>query len=394
MDDTVRHDFVERATAFLDANAVRRPIANNEFVWGKGDDSLRLMGPAHEGDEGEALAAASAWRAKAFDAGLAWAGGPKEYGGGGLDPELNDVWRELESEYLVPDQSSWGVAWDMVGPAVAVHGSEDLRRRFLGPIYRGDLLCSQLLSEPEAGSDLAGLKTRAVRDGDEWIVNGQKVWNSMAHRAQIGQLMARTDPDVPKHQGLTMFLLPLDTPGVEIRPLKQMNGQAEFNEVFLTDVRVPDANRVGEPGSGWRAVLTTLMSERASVGASKEAASASPASMLVELARHLERTDDPIVRQQLADVWIYDMVNRLDGPAPRRRARAQRARARRRGLDPQADRHPPERADRRRRRAPARPVVHRRHGGVGDVQLVELPDQRTGPAHRRRHRRDPAEHPR
>src|SRR6478735_8086898 len=127
MDDTVRQDFVERATAFLEANAVRRPIANNEFVWGKGDDSLRLMGPAHEGDEGEALAAASAWRAKAFDAGLAWAGGPKEYGGGGLDPELNDLWRELESEYLVPDQSSWGVAWDMVGPAVAVHGSEDLR---------------------------------------------------------------------------------------------------------------------------------------------------------------------------------------------------------------------------------------------------------------------------
>ena len=121
------------------------------------------------------------------------------------------------------------------------------------PIYRGDLLCSQLLSEPEAGSDLAGLKTRAVKDGDEWIVNGQKVWNSYAHKAQIGQLMARTDPDVPKHQGLTMFLLPIDTPGVEVRPLQQMTGEAEFNEVFLTDVRVPDANRVGEPGSGWRA---------------------------------------------------------------------------------------------------------------------------------------------
>ena len=114
----------------------------------------------------------------------------------------------------------FGVAWDMVGPAVAVHGSEDLKRRFLGPIYRGDLLCSQLLSEPEAGSDLAGLKTRAVKDGDEWVVNGQKVWNSYAHKAQIGQLMARTDPDVPKHQGLTMFLLPMDTPGVEVRPLQ------------------------------------------------------------------------------------------------------------------------------------------------------------------------------
>jgi alkylation response protein AidB-like acyl-CoA dehydrogenase len=311
MDDALRQDFVERATAFLDANAERKPIASDTFVWGEGDDNLRLMGPAHAGDEVAALQAAAAWRAKSFDAGFAWAGGPKEYGGGGLDPELNEMWANLESQYLVPDQSPWNVAWDMVGPAVAVHGSEDLKRRFLGPIYRGELLCSQLLSEPEAGSDLAGLKTRAVRDGDEWIVNGQKVWNSYAHRAQIGQLMARTDPDVPKHQGLTMFLLPLDSPGVEIRPLKQMNGQAEFNEVFLTDVRVPDANRVGEPGSGWRAVLTTLMSERASVGASKSVASASPANMLLELARHLGRTSDPIVRQQLAEVWTYDMVNRL-----------------------------------------------------------------------------------
>ncbi|MFT3855211.1 MAG: acyl-CoA dehydrogenase family protein [Ilumatobacteraceae bacterium] len=311
MDQALHDDFVERATAWLDANAERRPLASDTFVWGRGDDDIRLMGPEHPEDEQAALVAAAAWRAKAFDAGFAWAGGPVEYGGGGLDPELNDVWRELESQYLVPDQSPWNVAWDMVGPAVAVHGGEELKRRFLGPIYRGDLLCSQLLSEPEAGSDLAGLKTRAVRDGDEWIVNGQKVWNSYAHRAKIGQLMARTDPDVPKHQGLTMFLLPLDSPGVEIRPLKQMNGQAEFNEVFLTDVRVPDANRVGEPGSGWRAVLTTLMGERASVGASKSAASASPASMLIELARHLQRTRDPIVRQQLAEVWTYDMVNRL-----------------------------------------------------------------------------------
>jgi acyl-CoA dehydrogenase len=189
-----------------------------------------------------------------------------------------------------------------------VHGSDDLKRRFLGPIYRGEVMCSQLLSEPEAGSDLAGLKTRAVRDGDEWIVNGQKVWSSYAHRSQIGQLMARTDPDVPKHQGLTMFLLPLDTPGVEIRPLRQMNGQAEFNEIFLTDVRVPDANRVGEPGSGWRAVLTTLMSERASVGANK-AQAVNPVTMLIELARHLGRTTDPIVRQELVEVWITDFVN-------------------------------------------------------------------------------------
>src|SRR3954447_12005847 len=142
MDDALRQDFVERATAFLDANAERKPIASDTFVWGEGDDNLRLMGPAHAGDEVAALQAAAAWRAKAFDAGFAWAGGPKEYGGGGLDPELNDVWRRLESEFVVPDQGHYGPAWDMIGPAVQVHGSEDLKRRFLAPIYRGEVMCS------------------------------------------------------------------------------------------------------------------------------------------------------------------------------------------------------------------------------------------------------------
>jgi acyl-CoA dehydrogenase len=193
----------------------------------------------------------------------------------------------------------------MVAPAVLAHGTEDIKRRFLRRIFRGELVCSQLLSEPSGGSDLAGLLTKAVRDGDEWVVNGQKVWSSYAHKADIGQLMARTNPDVPKHQGLSMFLLPMETPGVEARPLRQMNGQAEFNEVFLTDVRVPDANMVGEAGSGWRAVLTTLMSERAAVGSGKST-SLDPAGMLLELARHLERTDDPVVRQKLAQI----MTNR------------------------------------------------------------------------------------
>ncbi len=308
MDEQVRQAFVQRATEFLEANATRRVEKTEDFVWGEGEGHVRLM--SAEGDPDARIAAAKAWRAQAFDAGVAWPGGATEYGGGGLDPELDHLYRELEADFEVPDQGMFGVAWDMVGPAVAVHGSEDLKRRFLGPIYRGDLLCSQLLSEPEAGSDLAGLKTRAVKDGDEWIVNGQKVWNSYAHKAQIGQLMARTDPDVPKHQGLTMFLLPMDTPGVEVRPLKQMTGDAEFNEVFLTDVRVPDANRVGEPGSGWRAVLTTLMSERASVGSGAANKAVSPVRMLTELAKHVGATDDPFVRQQLAEAHTVDFLIR------------------------------------------------------------------------------------
>ena len=277
------------------------PNVTNSATWGTGPDAMRLMG-GEEGDEDARLAAARQWRAKVFDAGFGWLGGPMVYGGSGRSPELDHLYRALEAGFDVPDQSAWNVAWEMVAPAILVHGSEDVKQRYLKPIMRGELLCSQLLSEPEGGSDLAGLRTRAVRDGDEWVVNGQKVWSSYAHKAQLGQLMARTDPDVPKHQGITMFLLPLDTPGVEVRPLKQMNGGAEFNEVFLTDVRVPDANRVGAPGGGWRAVLTTLMSERASVGSGK-AATIDPVKVVMAMARHVGRADDPVIRQKLAEAY-------------------------------------------------------------------------------------------
>jgi alkylation response protein AidB-like acyl-CoA dehydrogenase len=307
--DDIRADYIRRARIFLESNAPRRVQRTADFTWGRGDGDIRVMGGGEE-DSDERLAAARAWRARAFDAGVAWPGGPVEYGGGGLDPELNHVWKELEAEFEVPDQSMFDVAWEMVGPAVLVHGSDDLKARYVRGIYRGELLCSQLLSEPEAGSDLAGLKTRAVEDGDEWVVNGQKVWNSMAHRAQLGQLLARTDVGAPKHQGLTMFLLPLDADGVDVRPLKQMTGDAEFNEVFLTDVRVSDANRVGDPGGGWRAVLTTLMSERASVGAGAAGKAVDPVRMVTELARHLERTGDTVVRQRLAEIHTVDFLIR------------------------------------------------------------------------------------
>ncbi len=297
-----KHAFIAEATAFLEANAERRQ-ATESFTWGKGPE-VRLMGKDDE-DPRALIAQARSWRAKVFDAGFGWLGGPREYGGGGRHHDLDGIYRSLESEFDVPDQSAWGVAWEMVAPAILVHGSEDVKQRYLRRIYRGELLCSQLLSEPGNGSDLAGLRTKAVRDGDEWVVNGQKVWSSYAHLAELGQLMARTDPDAPKHKGLTMFLLPMDTAGVEPRPLRQMNGNAEFNEVFLTDVRVPDANRVGDAGRGWAAVLTTLMSERAAVGSGKTSAAADPALILVELARHMDRLDDAVVRQTLAEVLTH-----------------------------------------------------------------------------------------
>ena len=294
--------FIAEAAAFLEANAERRPGSDAPAAWGEGPQ-VSLMGGADPDAEDQRLADARVWRAKVFDAGFAWMSGPVAYGGGGRHPDLDQVYRTLEAGFDVPDQSAWAVAWEMVAPAVLVHGSEALKQRYLRRIMRGELLCSQLLSEPENGSDLAGLRTRAVRDGDEWVVNGQKVWSSYAHKADIGQLMARTHPHVPKHQGITMFLLPMDTPGVDPRPLRQMNGNAEFNEVFLTDLRVPDANRVGEAGNGWRAVLTTLMSERVAVGSGKSSSALDPSVMVTELARHAARQTDPVVRQSLATIY-------------------------------------------------------------------------------------------
>jgi acyl-CoA dehydrogenase len=297
--------FAEEARAFLSQHAKLRPPAE-EQQWGVGPDDVASIGGS--ADEEESRAQAQSWRRSLFDAGFGWLTGPVEYGGGGKDRAFEDTWAEVASEFDVPDQSIFQVARGMVAPAVQQHGSHELKERFLRSIHRGDTICCQLLSEPEAGSDLGGLRTRAVRDGDEWVVNGQKVWSSYAHVASIGQLLARTDPEAPKHQGLTMFLLPMDTPGIEVRPLRQMNGEAHFNEVFFNDVRVPDANRVGDVGGGWRAILTTLMNERHVVANRGGSRQSDHSARLIDLARAKGRDTDPVVRQQLADVYLHDRI--------------------------------------------------------------------------------------
>src|SRR4029079_12061837 len=163
LDSDERQAFIAEATAFLEAHAERRPRAKDTFVWGRGSGEVSLMGGRTRVDEEEQIASARAWRAKVYDAGFGWLGGPKEYGGAGRHPQLDQVYRGLEGEFFVPDQSAWGVAWEMVAPAVLVHGTEDLKQRFLPRIFRGELLCSQLRSETEAGSDMAGVRTRATR---------------------------------------------------------------------------------------------------------------------------------------------------------------------------------------------------------------------------------------
>jgi alkylation response protein AidB-like acyl-CoA dehydrogenase len=206
-----------------------------------------------------------------FDAGLAWVHYPEGLGGLGLPRPMQNV---VDTEFAAvnaPDNEPdrIGIGLGMAAPTILGHGTDEQKQRWLRQLWTSREVWCQLFSEPGAGSDLAALGTRAVRDGDDWVVSGQKVWTSSAHMARWGLLLARTDPDVPKHAGLTYFGCDMTAPGVEVRPLRQATGEAEFNEVFLTDVRIPDADRIGAVGAGWAVAMTTLMSERVSIGSSR-----------------------------------------------------------------------------------------------------------------------------
>ncbi len=235
------------------------------------DDAIDALLVAHDPSKSED----DEFRGARYDAGLAWVQFPVGYGGLGLRPDLNKHierrLREAGAEPTRPVTFFMGLA----GPTIVTHGSEEAKQRFLRPMYTGEEIWCQLFSEPGAGSDFAGLATRAIRDGDEWIVNGQKVWNTLAHLADFGMLVTRTDPAAPKHKGMTYFALDMHAAGVEVRPLRQITGEAEFNEVYMTDVRVPDAHRIGDVGEGWRASLTTLMNERNAIGTGGGAGSGS-----------------------------------------------------------------------------------------------------------------------
>lgn len=202
-----------------------------------------------------------------FDAGLAWVHFPAGLGGQGLPQGLQAVADAVLQGAGGPNPFHLNpMGYGMAGPTVRAHASAALTEQLLRPLYVCDDIWCQLFSEPSAGSDLAGLATRAVRDGDDWVVSGQKVWTSAAHKARYALLLARTDPDAPKHKGLTYFVLDMRDPGVEVRPLRQLTGESEFNEVYLTDARIPDGWRLGEVGQGWNVAMTTLMNERTAIG--------------------------------------------------------------------------------------------------------------------------------
>jgi alkylation response protein AidB-like acyl-CoA dehydrogenase len=253
------------------------------------------------------------FRGAQYDLGLAWVHFPDGFGGLGLQPRLQrHVDRRLREAGVPSPHGTLFFGLSLAGPTVVTHGSDELRKRALRPMFTGEEIWCQLFSEPGAGSDLAGLATRALRDGDEWVVNGQKVWNTLAHLADRGMLVARTDPDIPKHKGLTYFMVDMHAAGVEVRPLRQITGEAEFNEVYLTDVRIADADRIGDVGDGWRVSMTTLMNERTTIGGATGSGGGRRATAIQEAvdlwSKRAER--DPVHRDRLAQLWIENEVLR------------------------------------------------------------------------------------
>lgn len=298
-------DFQGDALSFLGANA--KPRSDESFHWGVGSDRVSLFPEKTPEEDRKELAEAQAWAAKVFDAGFGWITGPERYGGRALGREYDRRWRSIQARYETPPQTVFGIGLGMVAPTILAHANEEVRQRYLRAMHRGEIVGCQLFSEPAAGSDLAGLQTRAIRDGDEWVLNGQKVWTSYAHMADIGEIICRTDPDAPKHKGLTGFVIDMHAPGVEVRPLRQMTGGSSFNEVFLTDVRVHDSHRLGDVNGGWSVALTTLMNERAAIGGGGMG-SAKHMTLLTELIRRSGLVSDPLIRQHLAEVIIHNRV--------------------------------------------------------------------------------------
>ncbi len=251
------------------------------------------------------VADSQAWQAKKTAAGWACITWPKEFGGRGATAIQNVIWGQEESKFRVP-VGLFGIGHGMAGPTLMAHGTPEQQKRWLPKLLSGEEIWCQLFSEPSAGSDLAGLRMRAERDGDEWVANGQKIWTSGAHYSKWGILVVRTDPTVPKHSGLTYFVVDMESPGIEIRPIKQVSGASGFNEVFFTDTRIPDENRISEVGNGWAVSITTLMNERASIGGGGGGLGFDELMALARSSKIGDRRalDDTSVRHRLADFYV------------------------------------------------------------------------------------------
>jgi alkylation response protein AidB-like acyl-CoA dehydrogenase len=251
-----------------------------------------------------------------YDRGLAWVHFPEGLGGlGGSPADQVRAQRRLVGAGAPVPMMRNVIGYGMVAPTIVVHGTDWQKERYLRPLFTGEEVWCQLFSEPGAGSDVAGLATRAVRDGDEWVVNGQKVWTTLAHLSRFGLLLARTDPDLPKHSGMTMFLVDMQAPGVEVRPLYQITGEAEFNECFFTDANIPERDRLGDVGEGWAVALTTLMNERVSIGGNAAPRGSGAIGEAVRLYRERFAGDTDaraaVLRDEVLSAWVRAEVLRL-----------------------------------------------------------------------------------
>ena len=301
--------YLATAGSWLAAHAERRP-PRSEMRWGRGSDAVGLFHNLTAEEERARVEDIRRWQRLKTAAGYGSISWPVEHGGAGLPRQYEAAFTTLERGFVTPPaHEAMTISLNIEAPTILALGNDEQRRRHVGPLRRTDEICCQLFSEPVAGSDLGAIAARAERDGDTWVINGQKVWTSGAHLADIGYLVARSDPGAPRQTALTVFLLDMDAPGVEVRPLRQMTGGVSFNEVFLTDVRLPDTQRLGDVGRGWHAMMTTLGYERAAGSSGGN----DLVGRLLLLARHLGRNSEPVVRQRLARLYSDSRVLTLTG---------------------------------------------------------------------------------
>jgi alkylation response protein AidB-like acyl-CoA dehydrogenase len=302
-------EFRTRCRNWLADNAERRAADRRKFVWGEGSDSVALFNNITLEEEAAVHAASREWEQRKADAGLGSISWDPQYGGLGLPREYERVYRSEEAGFVVPESHELiQISRNIVAATIAVHGTPEQRAFFVKAMRRADLVSCQMFSEPGAGSDLASLAMRAERDGDEWVVNGQKVWTTGARFADWGYVLCRTGTAEERHRGITAFLVRTDTPGIDVRPLRQMTGGSSFNEVFFDSVRIPDSQRLDGVGEGWRVAMTTLGFERSqSMSAGRVGA---PWVQYLALAHHVGVADDPVARQLLARLYSTMQADR------------------------------------------------------------------------------------
>ncbi len=302
--------FLTEAEHWLEQQLPRRPDRST-LQWGTGSDDVALFKNLTASEERAHIDELRQWQRTKSDAGYGSISWPVAYGGGGRPPAFEQAFSALERKFLAPPgHEAVAITLDLVAPTILTCGNDAQRERYVHRMRRTDDMWCQLFSEPGAGSDLASVATRAEHHNDQWVLNGQKVWTSGAQYADFGYILCRTNLDMPRHAGLTAFVLPMDSRGVDVRPLRQMSGGSSFNEVFLTDVELPDSARLGEVGAGWKVALTTLGFERASATLSG-ASSDDLFERLVLAARHRGKLSDPLSRQALARLYIDGRVRTM-----------------------------------------------------------------------------------